>query len=431
MTTITPFPFQEEGARWLVNRHRALLFDAPGLGKTIQIIKAAEYAGFDRLDVVAPASVRTQWVKVMADNSTAEHQAAYSYNHARDKPMPRRMGVLGLDEAHALKGRNSGRTLALYGEEEYGTDGIIYRAERVWVATGTPMPKDASDLYPLMRAVVPGSLWVRHRGIMDFWSFMKRYCSYYNGPFGIVVNGHKNQDELRDRLAPFMLRRLKRDVMKDWIEPIVDNISFDVGAGLRELLKMEGDENSDAFLVAKTVKRHGIAGLAAIANEQSATIRRFTGMLLIGPIGEWLADKFDNGEKKIVVVAFHREVIEGIQKVLKKRGYDAVVYWGGMTEKQKDKAKHDFINDKKKHAFIGQIIAAGTGLDGLQAVCERMLLAEYSWIATENEQAIGRLDRIGKCGRVLAEFAGIAGSVHERITEAFTRRARESEELFG
>lgn len=430
MSAINLMPFQDYGADWLAPRHRALLFDAPGLGKTIQLIKGAERAGFDGLDVIGPASVRTQWLGSMRSNSIMEHQAAYSYNHARDKAMPRHMAVLGLDEVHMLGNESSGRTQKIFGTEDYGLDGIIARAERVWVATGTPMPRDARNLFPMMRAVVPGSLHVKKRGTMDYWSFVKRYCEYYNGPYGIVVKGHKNQEELRDRLAPYMLRRLKRDVMKDWKQPIVSTVLFDVGDGLKALLEKEaGDEGE---LVARTVKRHGIEGLANIT-KHSATLRRYTGMLLIGPVTEWLADKFDNGEKKVVVVAYHREVIEGIHKGLKKRGYDSVVYWGGMTERQKDDAKKAFIDDKKKFAFIGQITAAGTGLDGLQHVASRILLAEYSWVPTDNEQAIGRLDRIGKIALsgVLAEFAGVAGSLHAKITAAFTRRAQESEELFG
>lgn len=422
------FAFQEKGAQWLAQRHRALLFDAPGLGKTIQLIKGAEYAGIDMFDSVGPASVRTQWLDNLTKHSTARRKNAYSYNFARDKGLPMKMGVLALDEAHSLGNEYSGRTQEIYGTEEMGEDGLIERADRVWLATGTPMPRDARNLYPLMRAVVPGSLYVKGRGAMDYWSFVKRYCEYYNGSYGIVVKGHKNQEELKDRLAPYMLRRLKRDVMKDWTKPLVNEIHFDVGEGLKELLKQEAD--GEGALVARTVKRHGIEGLANIT-DQSATIRRFTGLLLIGPVAEWLADKFDNGEKKIVVVCYHREVMEGIQKALKKRGYDSVIYWGGMTEKQKDAAKAKFINDKKCVVKLLQIIAGGTGLDGLQHVCSRMLLAEYSWIPTDNEQAIGRLDRIGQRFPVLAEFAGIADSIHGKITSAFTRRAQDNEELFG
>lgn len=428
MSEIQLFPYQEEGARWLSKRHRALLLDSPGLGKTVQAIKAAEYAGMDRLDIVAPASVRTQWLGVMADNSSARKQNAYSYNYARDKGLPNKMGALVLDEMHALKGRNSGRTVAIYGTQEYGTDGLIYNADRVWGMTGTPMPKDASDLYPLMLGMVPGSLTRRDGRVMDFWSFMKRYTEYYNGSYGIVVHGHKNQEELRDRLDPYMLRRLKRDVLKDWKKPIVDEIQFDVGAGLKALLAAESE--GEGALVARTVKRHGIEGLSNIT-DHSATIRRYTGLLLIGPVTDWLADKLDNGERKVVVVCFHREVMEGIQKGLKKRGYDSVMYRGGMTEVAKDAVKKTFINVKKCAVMLLQIIAGGTGLDGLQHVASRMLMAEYSWIPTDNEQAIGRIDRIGQRNPVLVEFAGIANSLHGKITSAFTRRAQDNEEIFG
>jgi len=428
MSTMTLFPFQEEGAKWLSRRHRALLLDAPGLGKTIQAITAANLCGMEAFDAVAPASVRTQWVSTMANESHAKKQRAHSYNAARDKGLPLKMGALALDEAHYLKGATSGRTHAIYGTMVYGEDGFIADADRVWCMTGTPMPKDARDLYPMMRAVVPASLHVRHRGIMDYWSFVKRYCLYYEGDYGIVVKGHKNVEELRERLAPYMLRRTKKQVRKDWKKPLISDIQFDVGSGLKTLLKMEAD--SEGALVGKTLQRHGIEGLDRIT-DQSATLRRYTGMLLIGPVVEWTLDKFDNGEDKLVIVAYHREVIQGIHDGLKKHKIRTVIYRGGMSESDKDQAKKEFIYEKDVKAIVLQINAGGTGLDGLQKVSSRMLLAEYSWVPSDNQQAMDRIDRIGQQSPVLIEFAGIAGSLHGKITAAFRRRANENDELFG
>lgn len=425
------FPYQIEGAKWLAGKTRALLFDAPGLGKTIQAIAAAEIRGEQRFDVIAPASVRSQWAGVLQREGVAiVRKRAYSYEHARDKALPRRIGTLVIDEAHALKSRFSGRTLKVYGEEPFGTDGLVGEADVAWAMTGTPMPKDASDLYPMMRALVPKSLRDRQGSIMDFWEYMKRFTVFYSGQYGIVVKSHKNEAELRDRLAPYMLRRLKRDVLKDWKKPVIATVEFEAKKGMKALLSMEAT-NPEAALVARTIKRHGIEGLANIANEQTATLRRYTGMLLIEPVAAWLADKFDNGEGKMVVICYHREVVEGIQRELKKRGYASVTYMGGMAEKQKDNAKRLFIDGAEVKAFIGQITAAGTGLDGLQRVSSRMLLVEYSWIPTENEQAIGRIDRIGQRQPVLVEFAAIAGSMHEAITRTFIRRAQDNEAMFG
>lgn len=430
MNTMTLFPFQEEGAKWLSRRHRALLLDEPGLGKTIQAITAANLCGMEDFDAVAPASVRTQWVSTMAKESFAKKQRAHSYNAARDKGLPLNMGALTLDEAHYLKGATSGRTRAIYGSMAMGSDGYIADADRVWCMTGTPMPKDARDLYPMMRAVVPGSLYVRSRNdIMDYWTFVKRYCIYYTGEYGIVVKGHKNAEELYDRLAPYMLRRTKKQVRKEWTKPLVSDIQFEVGSGLKNLLKMEAD--TEGAMVAKTVGKHGLEGLSMLTNDQAATLRRYTGMLLIGPVVEWALDKFDNGENKLTIVAYHREVIQGIHDGLKKHKIKTVIYRGGMSESEKDQAKKEFIYEDDVKAILLQINAGGTGLDGLQKVCSRMLLAEYSWVPSDNQQAMDRIDRIGQQNPVLIEFAGIAGSLHGRITEAFRRRANENNELFG
>ena len=65
MTLETPFPYQEQGAKWLASMEHALLGDEMGLGKTIQAIGAAELMarlfGIERVLVVCPVSLKHQW----------------------------------------------------------------------------------------------------------------------------------------------------------------------------------------------------------------------------------------------------------------------------------------------------------------------------------------------------------------------------------
>ena len=56
----------------------------------------------------------------------------------------------------------------------------------------------------------------------DYWAFLDRYTHWYDGPFGVQIKKGKNQPELKETLAPFMLRRKKEDVL-----PQLPKITFE------------------------------------------------------------------------------------------------------------------------------------------------------------------------------------------------------------
>jgi SWI/SNF-related matrix-associated actin-dependent regulator 1 of chromatin subfamily A len=88
---------------------------------------------------------------------------------------------------------------------------------------------------------------------------------------------------------------------------------------------------------------------------------------------------------------------------------------GGIGANKRQKAVDDFIGCADKRVFVGNIQAAGTGLDGLQKVCSRCYLAEPDWVPANNEQAVSRLDRFGQENIVSAEIFVAPGSISEKI----------------
>lgn len=427
------FPYQVEGAKFLAGRRRALLLDAPGLGKTGQAIKAADAIGRDIMQTVCPASVVTQWRGAHADISEADYAFdSCSYEYARDKALPPRMGVLTLDEFHFLKNHRARRTNIILGEETYGTDGVIYDAEYVWGLSGTPSPKDPSDLFPILNAIVPGALTLPNGRKLDYWAFMKRFCVMYDSGRGMVVKEGKNLEELAEMMAPFVLRRTKRQVMPEWKEPVVGKLMLDAGEARDMLLKAELEP--EGRRVAEVFAARGFDGLQELAETDEKGIskyRRYCGMLTVLPLVKWLLDEFESGMDKVVIICVHREVIEALQEKLAEQKIQSVIYYGGMSAKIKDTAKSTFIRQHTCRAFIGQITAAGTGLDGLQHATGDMVLAEYSWISDDNYQVICRLDRIGQENPVLARFVGIEGSLSGAIMATAERRAAEQIRLLG
>lgn len=431
--TFTPFEYQDVGSDFLAGRRRALLLDAPGVGKTAQAILAADKIEADILDTICPASVRKQWGGEHTRISEYDRAfSAYSYEHARDRGISRRPTAIVLDELHYCGNINSGRTVKILGHERYGTAGLIDRAEYVWGMTGTLMTRDPSVLFPAMHAIVPGSLKLNNGNTMDEWQFLRKFCVMYDSGRGMrVVNG-KNIDELRDRLAPYMLRRSKKDVRKDWKEPVIAELWLDPGKAGDLLHKAELEPEARA--VADAFKRGGFDALAQLADTDRTGVsryRRYIGMLKILPVIEWLKDEFDGGLEKIVIVAVHREVLEGLQHKLAEQKIAGFLYYGGMTDTEKDKVVKAFISHGGKAAMLGQIEAMGTGVDGLQQATGRMLYVEWSWLDTTNKQTLDRLDRIGQEENVLGQFAAFEGSLDGAIMSVAARRAKNAEQLFG
>lgn len=427
-----PFEYQLEGIDFLASRRRCLLLDDPGTGKTLQLIKAAEKVGAD-MGTICPASVVRQWEKAYAGLSrSGKAFNAYSYERARAKGICGSPTILSLDEVHYLNNPNSGRTVAILGRERYGSDGLIFKAEYVWGATGTWMTRDPSVLYQTMYAIIPGSLALKNGNTMSYWQFMKKFCVMYDSGNGMRVVNSQNLGELYDRLAPFILRRTKKDVRKDWKEPVTGELWLDPAKAGDMLDKAELEP--EAREVAEAFKKGGFDALERYAECDTTGIsryRRYCGILKVLPVVAWLLDQFDDGMQKIVVVCVHREVIEGIQAKLAEAGIPAYVYYGGMTGKEKDAARDGFIAREGRAVLIGQIAAMGTGVDGLQKATGRMLFVEWSWIATENWQALDRLDRVGQEENVLGQFAAFEGSLDGAIMTVAARRAKDSKQLFG
>lgn len=428
--TIQPFDYQITGIDTLAANNRFFLFDEPGMGKTLQVVRAADKVKVKRALVPCPANITIQWKqKIIELSETGFDADVVSYNKLADNPdfyKKQKYDACFIDEGHYLKNQKAKRTKAVYGAKCDAVGGIIQGIEYVWDMTGSPAPNNYGELWSCLRAIKPSIITMKSGNIMDYWQFVNYFCIVQDTAYGPKIIGNKNVETLKERLAPFMLRRLKKDYRNP---PVIDMLTLEPADSLRALREAENSDEGRA--IAAALAKDGIEGLAHLSEGQSATLRRLTGLAKVGPIVSQMVDEIEGGLKKLVIVAYHRDVITGIRDGLAKAGIASVVYMGGMTDKQKETAKQTFIKDAECIVFLGQITAAGTGTDGLQEVCGDMLLAEYSWVPEENKQIIGRLDRWGGMANVLARFATLAGSLDEKISASVRRKTADIVALFG
>lgn len=453
----TPFPYQQAGAQWLAERKQALLADEMGLGKSCQAVVGCDLVGARDILVICPAAVRINWAREFVRFSPFDRPIAVietgkdplpaagvvivSYDGAtqRAKELSQRdWDVLVLDEAHYLKERSAKRTRAVYGHT-VRIPGIAARSRRSWRLSGTPAPNNASELYTHMRSA----------GVADenYWDFTYRYCTGMDGTFGFKITGHKNMDELKSRLDPFMLRRTKDQVMSD-LPPIsyqevtvqrskveLDPYFYEQWRAIGQAKFIENLEASDKTLrMALDAIKHSpkpreedkltmIEGMA----QSMVTLRRYIGMAKLPHICEILADELTTKAlDKIVLFAVHKDVIETAREKLAKFG--AVTLYGGTPADKRQRNIDKFMKDPTCRVFIGNIQAAGTGIT-LTAAHEVAFL-EMDWVPANNAQAAMRCHRIGQTKSVRVRTFTLAGSVDEDVVKTLTRKTRELTKLF-
>jgi len=216
-------PHQEEGTRFLRERHAAALFDEQGLGKTRQLIDAISQDVRDRAIkgalIVCPNTVKSTWAEeierfsnlpyaVFGSGKSARRTAFrslravfYVINYEaiaaelaslrallRFKPM-----ALVLDESHRIKTPTARVTRV--------THALRTEAAKRYIMTGTPVANKPEDL------------WAQYFFLDDgdtlgatFEAFRSKYCT--------TAGGYTRVDDLRDRLSSLSLRREKEGTVE-------------------------------------------------------------------------------------------------------------------------------------------------------------------------------------------------------------------------
>lgn len=427
------FPYQITGAKFLAERGKALLADEMGLGKSAQAIEAVSLCEQNsnndcpanwKVLIVSPASVVENWKREIARfGSPAFLWDVRSYDKAArgDVGQHDEWHVLILDEAHYLKNHKAKRTKAVFGEKCDGVGGLVERAKHVFCLTGTPMPNNASELWPMLRAVMPQTIPGRGKPL-TYWGFVNRYCKTRDNGFGIQIVGTKNAGELKAALAPCVLRRKKDEVLTD-LPPIrFDELALDGKIVLPQ------DCADEVKRVHAALEKDGFDGLKAIA-PHVAQYRRLCGLAKVDSVVGWIKEQLEGGLEKLVVFAHHRDVLDAIESAFHLIDVSVCRINGSVSVDERQREVDRFQTQSTYPLFLGQIQAAGTGIT-LTAASDA-LFVESSWVPAENEQAAMRIHRIGQRNACLVRFATIAGSIDAQIQRAVMRKTQDIAKLFS
>ncbi len=416
-------PYQAAGVAYLLAHPCSIGGDEMGLGKTLQALATLEASGSYPALVICPASLTHTWrheaarwfpgrrVQIVRDGKTAIDADAeivvVSYDLAkRVSPalQARRWAALVCDEAHYLKAGKSQRTKAI--------QEIADHIPRRHLLTGTPITSKPADLIEPLRVL----------GLLDSlggWrTYVTRYCAGRQGRFGWEYDGASHTAELAEKLRGIgMVRRLKSDVLQDLPAKIRSARVVDLDSAERRAITATESELRKLLAKAPTpaeAAQHRRDAIALLGR-----MRHAVGVAKVPAVVEAATEVLDEG-RKIVVMAHHREVLDGIEAGLREAGHRCVRIDGETSSAARDAAVQAFQGDPDTRVFLGSVTAAGVGIT-LTAASD-VIIAEQDWTPAILDQAEDRLHRIGQRDSVTALHILAAGTVDEAIAALVERK---------
>ena len=422
-------PYQQRGFTWLCAlrtlRMGGILADDMGLGKTVQTIAALLY--FTRTEsermpsvIVSPTSLTYNWLseiqrfapelKVMllsgGQQARADQITALTGPDAPDVlvtsyPLIRRdVGLLSeipfrfaiLDEAQQIKNAAS-----------VGAHAVKQLTAQTRIAlTGTPMENHAGELWSIFDFILPGYL--PRAGV-----FMRRYGE------------GENSEELMRRIRPFLMRRLKKDVLTELPDKLEETMMAEMSpeqrkvydAGLlrrrdyvKELLTTRGLQKGRAEVLS------AITELRQICCHPALCLPDYTGTSgKLEMLVDILLPAIQNGRRALVFSQFTR-MLRIIESRLRQEGITSL-YLDGDTPADERVKLCDSFNAGEGSIFLLSLKAGGTGLNLTGA--DMVIHYDPWWNPAAEEQAVDRAHRIGQTREVEVIRLLVHNSIEEQV----------------
>ena len=240
---------------------------------------------------------------------------------------------------------------------------------------------------------------------MELQNIINRSCRMMT-----VADGATNLDELKERISHIYLRRIKEDLGKmpqKYIYEMFYDLSMDEEVEYDRLWKeyetQKLSENPDKELN-KELLEGGI-------------YRRYLSKQMV-PHTEQLCDNILSKGEKVIIFCCYDDELYTLADYYKD---SCVVYNGKMSIKQKDAAVEKFMNDKSTNVFIGNIIAAGVGIN-LTNACY-VVFNNISFVPSDNEQGCDRVFRIGQKKDCHIYYQMFRNTQYERMWDTVLRKS--------
>lgn len=425
---IKPFKYQKEGILdledFLTVGGGALLADDMGLGKTLQVLwlLRRQKAGpmFPAL-VVCPASVKYMWEYAALEHIGIRAQVLEGREPPADGFIPDMMAKIVIINPDILANwapyllKSGFQTMVLDECHDYGNHKSKRTKAAFSLAKITPYRLALSGT-PLMNC--PGELWptlymLRKDKFSSLFSFGTDFC-HMRKQFGDwQYKGAKNLPKLNTLLRrTVMVRRRKEDVLKDLPPKIRSVVPMDLTD------RAQYDFATSDFIGWLRKHYRDKQGRVQRAARAAAVTRvgylvRLAARLKVRSVVDW-SNRFlqENPNEKLILFTVHRKMIEVLDRRVVAPN---VIIDGRVTGRLRKNAVDKFRHDPGTRLLLGNIKAAGVGLDGLQEVCNTVGFTEMWWVPGAHVQAEDRIYRIGKKGAAWINYLVAGGTIEETL----------------
>lgn len=404
------FPYQKKGVWFAATAGRCLLADEMGLGKTIQAIGAAELlrreTGIQKVLVVCPTSLKYQWkseIEKFTDTQVhvveggqakriRQYETSEAFFHiisyntvANDADYINSMGaeLLIIDEAQRIKNFRTKVSIQLK----------KVQTPHCFVLTGTPLENKLEELYAVTQ-------FVDQHKLPPLYRFLDRY--QIQGENGQVV-GYKNLKEIGENLSDCLIRRLKKEVLKD-LPKRMDKVLFvpmtqqqkeihrDLADAVARLVAKWRrfhflNEKDRRMLILCLSQMRMVADSTFILDQQTRFDTKIDEVICI--FEEALADP----EQKIVIFSQWERMTRLVAQELDARDTGYAYLHGGIPSADRAGLLTRFREDPDCRVFLSTD-AGGIGLN-LQSA-SLLINLDVPWNPAILEQRIGRIHRMGQ-----------------------------------
>ena len=426
--------------------HRSfLLADEPGLGKTAQSVLAASVAGAYPLLAVVPNVVKMNWAREV-ERWTPQRRATVISGDGGQidafadvfivnyEVLDRHLAWLGsiglkgmvVDEAHFIKNLGSQRS-----QNVLGLAGRIREQVRdplMLALTGTPLINDVEDFDAIWRFLgwtngeKPGPLLMERLDDTGLTPADKAFYPHARDAvisMGIVRRKKKDvAADLPDKLVADLPVQLDDEYGRS-IRQAEHELGERLAARYRRIIEARGDKvligEADDDIVRLVASQELEESKAAGTGAENV----FTMVRRIGQAKAVLAADYaaqlQRSVGKVVFFAKHIDVMDAAEAHFAAAGLRTVSLRGDQTATARQAAIDAFNTDPGVAIAVCSLTAAGVGVN-MQAA-SNVVLAELSWTAAEQTQAIDRVHRIGQEEPVTAWRIIAAHTIDTKIAE--------------
>ena len=415
-------PYQVDGVKWLLTLYKyslgGILADDMGLGKTIETIAFINAIKNDKpILIVSPKSLVFNWlsefnkfaknIPVFAIIGTVEERKKIikkikndkfgvyfiSYDSLRNEYenlTDFTFDVVILDEAQFIKNMHAKKTNAVKQINALHTIAL----------TGTPIENNIYDLWSIFDFLMPHYL-------LDYEDFKDTF-----------ENDEEYYRIVRDKVAPFILRRRKEDVLKDLPEKYEVIVTTEMSVEQRKLydafrLKAKeelksSDGGSKMMEVLAIITR-----LRQICVDPSTFVDNFTGESgKISTLKEIVKDKLKDNHRFLIFSQFV-SALNIVKEELEKMDIKYFMITGETSAKDRLKICNEFNENEDYKVVLISLKAGGTGLNLVGA--DVVIHLDPWWNYSAQNQASDRAHRIGQTRTVEVIKLIAENSIEERV----------------